>query len=492
MRERSKMLAAVVVASLLGACQTPGGGDKTGGETLVLQLATIDGEVNGNGQLYGPQAFVKSLEEVSGGRLRVEVTSSYGDGAAKAESNIVEAIAAGDLDGGWPSVRAFANAGITGLEVVEAPMTITSYDAERALVSGAVSEELLTRLDGSGVVGLGLAVGPLRRPFAADAPLLEPADWEGARFRVYNSPVQDNAVRALGGKPANLGLSWIEEVEAGTLRGAEFDVAQYAQAGLTKQAGNVTANVVLWPKVFVLSFSQDRWETLTDEQQQWVREAADTAVQASIDATYDETTPAQQLCKSGVRFVAASPDQIRDLRTALQPVVDQLATDAHSRALLKDIQAIASEHSQPEAVTVPDSCRSGTSRATKVGSIPDGTSALPDGVFRVEISTEDVAAAGLTNSDGNSGTWTLTIRGGTYELTCRPIDDPGLDCGHTDGGPLEVGDLRGTGHTVYFVSAGSIVSTYRADWATDGQTLTFSDSVGAAWEWLIEPWHRID
>ncbi len=353
---RALFLAAMAVVALLTACSSV---DKGGRDTLVLQLATID-QVNDNGQSYGPQAFVDSLGEVSGGRLRVEVTTNYGDGAPEAESNLIRAIAAGELDGGWPSTRAFANAGITGLGVVEAPMMITNYTAEKALVSGPVAEELLARLDGSGVIGLGLAVGPLRRPFAAEAPLLEPADWEGVTFRVYNSPVQSEAVRALGGTPVNLSFSWIGEVRAGTLRGAEFDIAQYAKNGFTTSAGNVTANVVLWPKVFVLSFSQTRWDALTDQQRRWVQEAADRAVQASIVATYDETTPATRLCGSGVRFVDASPDQIRDLRAALQPVLDQLATDPASGALLKDIQTLAREHPEPEPLALPDNCRSGT------------------------------------------------------------------------------------------------------------------------------------
>ena len=134
-------------------------------EAVVLRLATIDA-VNGNGQAYGPEAFVNNLDAISGGQIQVEVLTDYGEGDAEAESQIVEDIAAGEIDGGWPTVRAFANAGIPGLEAVEAPMTITSYDAEKELVSGR-SPTRAGRLEGTGVVGLSLAVGPLRRPFAA-------------------------------------------------------------------------------------------------------------------------------------------------------------------------------------------------------------------------------------------------------------------------------------------------------------------------------------
>jgi TRAP-type C4-dicarboxylate transport system substrate-binding protein len=149
--------------------------------------------------------------------------------------------------------------------VVEAPLTIASYAAQKALVSGPVAGKLLARLDGSGVVGLGLAVGPLRRPFAAKKPLLGPEDWKGVSFRVFNSPVQADAVRALGATPADVSFLFIDQIKDGTLRGAEFDIAGYEQIGHGTAAGNITANVVLWPKVFVLALSQKRFDSLTPQ-----------------------------------------------------------------------------------------------------------------------------------------------------------------------------------------------------------------------------------
>ena len=251
--------------------------------------------MNNNGQSFGPQAFVDNLRTVSGGKLKVEIKKDYGAGDAKAESAIVKAIAAGEVDGGWPSTRAFAGAGITSLKAVEAPMTITSYAAEKQLVTGPVAKTLLASLDSTGVVGLGLAVGPLRRPFAAKKPLLGPADWTGTRFRTYNSPVQEDAIRALGGTPVNFGIEWGGEIKAGRLRGAEFDVPQYAKTD-TAVAPQVTANVVLWPKVFVLSFSRQRFEALTDQQRSWIRDAAERATKTSVDATYEESTIASDMC----------------------------------------------------------------------------------------------------------------------------------------------------------------------------------------------------
>jgi TRAP-type C4-dicarboxylate transport system substrate-binding protein len=511
MRTTGPWVVTVATVVLVAACQATPSADKAGAETVELKLATID-LVNNNGQSYGPEAFVENLEKVSGGRLKVEVTTRYGDGAPEAESDLVEAIASGEVDGGWPSTRAFANAGVTGLEAVEAPLTLTSYAAQKALVSGPVADKVLAQLDGTGVVGLDLAVGPLRRPFAAEAPLLGPEDWAGATFRVYNSPVQTDAVRLLGATPVNLGLGWIDEVRAGRLRGVEFDIAQYAEMGNTTEAGYVTANVVLWPKVFVLAVSQERFDALSDEQQDWVREAAEKAMQVSVDSTYDETTHAQDLCGKGTRFIAASPDQIAALRGSLQPVLDGLAADPVNGVLLTGIQAIAANHPEPDVPTVPADCRLGTSDDQPAGGAPDQVSDLPDGEYRVEITTDEVAAAGLSNGPGHSGTWTLTVRDGIYEMRCRPLDDPGIDCGHSiEDDPLDAGYLRGTGQTATLVHDPELVSKLTGcklpvsetlpdhcgpgggvtlTWEIEGASLSLNALSGDVW-WGLEPWTKI-
>jgi TRAP-type C4-dicarboxylate transport system substrate-binding protein len=499
-----------VVAMALAACQGDGA-DKAGGGTVVLQLATID-SVNNNGQSFGPQAFVDALSEVSDGRLRVEVIEAYGDGRADAESKLVEAIAAGDIDGGWPSTRAFANAGISGLEVVEAPMTITSYEAQKALVTSPLAEELLSRLEGSGLVGLGLAVGPLRRPFAARSPLLALDDWEGTPFRVYNSPVQDAAMRALDAEPVNVGFTWMDEVEAGTLRGAEFDIAQYHANAAGTVAGNVTSNVVLWPKVFVLSLNQERFDALTDEQRGWVEEAAAVATQASVDAAYDESSLARELCDVGVRFVAATEAQVADLRAAFQPVIDGLAAGGDA-SLLEGIQAIVAENPGVEQPEVPSECTEGVANAgSEAAGVAEGIPDIPEGTYRVELTEDEVFDAVHSNEAGWSGTWTLTIDDGTWALGCHPIDSS-HDCGNTgdivQDDPFEAGDLRGDSVAHLIGNAEVMASmtdcekrdecfgelSYELEWELDGDTLRFTDAPGGIddpYTFVIEPWTRID
>jgi TRAP-type C4-dicarboxylate transport system substrate-binding protein len=516
-RAAARAVIAMVVLAMTAACQTTQGADKTGGDTVVLRLATFEGEVNANGLNHGPEAFVENLGKVSEGRLKVDLTTDYGDGAPDAESRIVRAIASGEVDGGWPATRAFARGGIPGLQLVEAPLTIASYPAEKALVSGPVAGKLLGRLDGSGVVGLGLAVGPLRRPFAANEPLLGPEDWKGVSFRVFNSPIQADAVRALGATPADLSFSFIDQIKNGTLRGAEFDIAQYEHNGNGTEAGNITANVVLWPKVFVLALSEKRFRALTPQQQAWVREAAERAVKASVEATYEEATAARTLCDRGARFHDASPGQIQGLRAKVRPVLDKLTADPASAQLLRDLQTIAAQHPGPEVPDVPASCTQGVANNGSLGPVPATVAALPDGVYRRQVTHEEVEAAGGDPGHGPAGTWTLRVRSGTFQLSCRPVEGPGVSCGDSDivsEKTVEAGDLRGAGRTVYFVNNSERLSrltgcklpannqaghcgppvTYQMTWALSGGKLSFSDYQGDLTdplEWTARPWRKI-
>jgi TRAP-type C4-dicarboxylate transport system substrate-binding protein len=474
------------------ACSASAPADRAGGDTVTLKLGTID-HVNPDGQSFGVQAFVDNIPKVSDGRVKVEVVEEYGGGAPTADADLVKAIADGQLDGGWVGTRGFGPAGIHGLEAFEAPMVITTYAAEKALVSSDVATQALAALDQSGVVGLGLTVGALRRPFAAKSALVGPEDWNGINFRAYNSEVQSDTVKALGGVPVSIGLDWIKQVRAGRLRGAEFSLAQYHQAGYGKDAGNVTGNVVLWPKMFVLAVSRQKFDSLSEQQRAWLREAANRGVLASVEADYDEGSIAQELCTRGVRFKDATPAQLLSLRTRLAPVLDRLASDPRNEPLLAKIKAVAAQNAASETLKVDNDCRKGVSVDESIaGTIPRSMAAIPDGAYRVQISTDDVLAAGLDNHDGTSGTWTLSVRDGKYQLRCQPVSTPGQDCGGSTEA-LEWGELRGKGNVAYFVSDGR-EPTKAVRWELKSNELRFTHLQGHSgyWEVTLKPLKKIE
>jgi TRAP-type C4-dicarboxylate transport system substrate-binding protein len=346
----------VAVVILATGCGTAGVSDKTGSTVKVLRIAAV-GVLNDNGQSVAPEVFFHELERVSGGRMKATLQTHFEDGSPTAESDLIKAIGAGKYDGGWPATRSFASAGIHGLEPLEAPMTLTSYDAQRTVVAGPVGASLLKLLDPTPVLGLGLAVGPLRRPWDTDKALRQPRDWRGTTFRVTNSPVQMATVKALGGAPVNASYNFPDLVETGKLHGAETDIAQYTTNDYGLLLPKVARNVVLWPRMLVLSISRTTYDHLDKQQQHWVRQAARAAIQATIDYPYDETTPARTLCDLGVRFIDASPAQLAALKQAVASVIDHLAADPVTAATMQQLQAIAATHPAPDVPDVPPSCR---------------------------------------------------------------------------------------------------------------------------------------
>jgi TRAP-type C4-dicarboxylate transport system substrate-binding protein len=469
----------------------------------VLHLATSDGAGVGPATYQGPDEFVKAVVEVSGGRLKVQVTRDYASGAADAETQLVRAIAAGEVDGGWPATRAFAHAGIEGMSAVEAPMLLTNEAVVEELVSGHVAGDVLAQLDGTGITGVGLMAAPLRRPVSGDKPLVAATDWEGATFRVYNSPVQAAAVRALGGRPVAMTHEWDEALRVGDLDGAEIDAA----ADPPIDVHHMTGNVVLWPKVFVAAFNEETFESLTAEQQAWIRDAADRATAASIEAPYDASFDRQSYCDRGDALHQATSAQLAGLRTAVAPVLDDLRRDPETAELMETVEGLAERYPDTDVVSPAGGC-DGTRPGSGDG-VPATAAPIPDGTYRAEI--PESATAEVGNAGGWSGTWTLRVQEGTYALSCRPLDVPGTDCGHTNTTDvLNAGFLKGDQSTVWFVTDARMLADLtgcelpptaddpdacfvlppdQASWRQDGDRLTFT---GATEETLnLGEWQRV-
>lgn len=344
---RAGVLGAVVMAVLVGGCGSVEPTDRSGGETVHLQFASISDQAEG-------QDFIRALTEVSGGRMMVDVTPLYGDEAPTAEAHLVSAIAAGEVDGGWPGARAFAEGGIPGLQAIEAPLAITSYAALSELLSPPAADQVLSTLEGSGVVGLGLIARGLRRPFSSESPLLGPADWKGITYRSFNSPVQSATIEALRATPKVIGFHWQEQVADGQLRGGDMAVEGFLEQGFASSVQHAAANVVLWPTVPVLSVSQKRYDSLTGTQREWLRQAAARAVTASLASgtPQQQNAAAQELCIQGVEFRSATKAQLAGLHRQVEPVRQRLRDDPTTARVMAVVDTITAKHPDPDALDV--------------------------------------------------------------------------------------------------------------------------------------------
>ena len=139
------------------------------------------------------------VKERSGGNVRIEVVSTWGDYADDAEQQVVRAVAAGKVDLGWAGARVFDTMGVTSFQALQAPMLIDSYALEQAV------RERHARPDAAGLDKVGVrASGSSATACASRSPSSTPArrgDWRGITFGTLKSQGQAQAIRALGATP---------------------------------------------------------------------------------------------------------------------------------------------------------------------------------------------------------------------------------------------------------------------------------------------------
>ena len=174
----------------------------------------------------------------------------------------------------------------------------------------------------------------------------------------------------------------------------------------------------------------------------------------------------------------------------------------------------------PSAVTTPTPAPVSPTRVRDV--VPPGTQApVPDGVYRVRISERELNDAGIFGSQ-TGGTWTLTLRHGSYQLHCARVDRAGEQCGNSvkDGGDtgmvVTAGRTAGDESTLWLIydqetteavngcatcnPTNDQLGPDRMDWTLAGQDLVLRNvwsasgadkNIPAINAYTFKPWKRI-
>ncbi len=408
---------AVVVAVVAGGCSGGGtAGDKAGGagEPVVLRMANAYGDLQ-TAPVIGH--FVSRVKERSGGNLRVQVASPWGDYATDAEQQVVRAVAAGKADLGWAGARVFDTMGVTGFQALQAPMLIDGYALEQAVIASDLPGQMLQGLTKVGVHGLAVLADGLRRPIAVRHPVLGPGDWRGITFGTLKSAGQAQAIRALGATPMEVfRRSRNEALLAGRLGGLEMDLFVYEHGGPVQPAPYVTANVTLWPQMDVLLANPDRLGRLTGQQRGWLQQAAhDAAGRVSALAGRD-TQSLKNACRSGTRFANASPADLAALRKAFAPVYASLEQDPQTKAFIQRIQALKRSTPAAAPLAIPAGC---TGKAPQQPAASAGTApAHLNGTYRYLLTKEDARKNGDPEVDQFPKVNTVKLQDGQVDGGC--------------------------------------------------------------------------
>jgi len=429
MSRAALLLLALAVLSLTGC----GAASKPAGLVLVMESPDPAGIEHDPAVAY----FVNRVAQLSGGRLHIEVDNVRPLDGSVDETAVLRAVARGSADLGWAHTRSFGSLNVHAFDALDAPMLIENYRTQSAVIRSSLAASMLAGVNRAGLRGLALLAGPLNRLTGTRTPLRGAGDIRGRAFALRRSSFADMAVRALGDRPVELSYASVDvglytNVIGGQpappafleedLDSSFFD--RYGGRCQTQIAGCATsrpwvmANVVLGASPEVIVANPGRLRRMSARQRSWLVRAAADAARYSTQVADRDSRLVPELCAAGVRFATASPTAVASLRRAWRPLYARIEHGPAGLAI-RQIVALRGQASAPSSLRIPSDCHRQPRQAYTAHGVRSG---VPDGVYRIQVTAADIAAAGAQNLGVNPGVETLTLRNGHWLLS---ITEPG-------------------------------------------------------------------
>jgi TRAP-type transport system periplasmic protein len=393
-----------LACAALAGCSIGGGSDKAGGKResapVVLTFANFDGSP------ATVEVYAREVARQSKGSLRIEFKNGWRSDDPQFETDTIADVRAGKVDMGRVSARAFDTVGVKSFQPLMEPLAIDSLALQRRVLQGPLPERMLSDVERLDVVGLALLPGELRRPLGIGRPLVGADDYRGATIGIRSSDLAARTFEALGGKA----VPWLDPSELRALDGTELGLAGIEFDRLDGPARTLAPNVVLWPRPLAVVMNRDAYDKLSDEQRRALRAAGRAAVAPMTEQlAQDDSERAGTLCHRGeVAFRPASPEQLRALRAAVEPVRREVHEDHGRRDAANQIAAMRAEI-DPEPAP---SCDSAGGRPERQGGTP------VEGIWRMDSTASELAKIDPQAAiPENWGHQTFVVTAGRFAFT---------------------------------------------------------------------------
>lgn len=395
------LVIALTMAACLGSDSDKAGGQREQ-ERVVLTMANA---LDGSEEL---EFYIDEVARLSGGTVRIAMRNGWARGRSDYEKQLIGDVAAGKADLGWVGSRAWDSVGVKSFRALTAPFLVDSYALQDRVLRSSMSKEMLRGVEPLELVGLGILPGPLRKPLGRLAPLAKPSDYAGLTIGVQQSRLADATMRALGATPV-----WFPAGGAMRFDAIEQQIASIQGNGYDATGRFLTANVTVWPRPVVPFANREAFRALNSDQQRALMEAAANVIpeQTAADRGAEEEA-AEILCRRGLKFVSASPQDVAALRRAVQPIYAELRRDPKTRAYIARIERLRGETTSGDrespGCAAPGADREDAGKATPI-----------DGTYRMTTTAEELTEAEPSEEllSENYGRWRFTLDRGRLRYT---------------------------------------------------------------------------
>jgi len=450
-----KVVASAALTLMAAACS--GNVPSRAGGTIDTKVTVLTMANHNDSPPTQLTAWIGQVHDLSRGSIQIDLKNSWRTGEASYETQTVHDVKQAKVDMAWVGARSIDRVGVTSFQALLAPMLVDSYDLETRVFQEGIAAEMLKGVASAGVVGVGVVPGPMRKLMGISTPFLAPADFAGRRIAYQDSSLTQMTLQTLGAVPVAVpGGQHLSGVD-----GYEQQLESIAGNRYDTTARFTTANLNLWPRPLVIVMGQAAWAKLPATQRNILRRAAAATLTPAIDASrHDDQAALPAICSSSMTLPTATPRQLAQLRTAVEPVYSALRHDANTKRWLDRIQALKAQlHTDPETV----SCAA-LSKTSQPASPIDGTYSKRTSAADNLTACHGTAPSGAAPAPAHS-TLEVVFNHGSVTQYEQP-----------DGSPRDIG-WRGTyqvfGDTLELTEDGA-AAPFTVTWSLNGSSLTLS------------------
>lgn len=315
------MILIVVLAACGGNNDNGDSGDTAdNGDKKELRLA--ENQPEDYPTTIGDEKFADIVKDKTDGDIDIDVYAAeqLGD-----EKSVIEQVQLGTIDLARVNVSPMTQFS-DEIGVLSMPYLFDDEEEKWDKLNGEVGQELLETLDGSNLVGLAFYDSGERYFYNTEKKITKPEDMKGMKIRVQESDIAIDTVEALGASATPMEYGEVySSLQTGVIDGAENNMPSYDTSNHYEVAKYLnTDGYTGTPEILIAS--QDLWDSLSEEEQEILRDSAMESVDTQREAWADLTEESTEKVKeAGSEFSEA--EDIEVWREAVQPVYDKYEDD---------------------------------------------------------------------------------------------------------------------------------------------------------------------
>jgi len=270
-------------------------------QSMVLKAADV--HPAGYPNVVAVENMGKKLEAATQGRLKIQ---TFPGGVLGGEKEMIEQTQVGAINILRTSLGPVGTV-VPEVNVFNMPFVFRSQDHMRAVIDGAIGDELLAKISASSakLVAIGWMDGGSRSLYTKK-PVRTPADLKGQKIRMMGNPLFVDTMNAMGGNGIAMGYGEVfTAIQTGVIDGAENNPPSLYTANHFKAGAKyfTQTNHLIIPEILVMS--KVAWDKLNPADQALVRKTAREA-QLEQRKLWDAAVAdySAKLKAEGVEFIA--------------------------------------------------------------------------------------------------------------------------------------------------------------------------------------------